>query len=121
MNMTKIADFWRAMFYFTATVTMGIILYLLIVVWQPLWTGGFTDFGNISAAIGHLDETAKPAAQMAPEMLKQIIQMNQSVHDMDQNMIQMRLVMAYQMGAMNDEINQMNTRMSPLGMMPFNW
>ena len=122
MNMTKIADFWRAMFYFTSTMTMGIVLYLLVVVWQPLWTSGFEDFGNISKAIGHLDETAKPAAQMAPHMLEQITQMNQSVHNMDQNINQMRMVMAYQMGAMNAEIGQMNSRMSPMGMMmPFNW
>lgn len=121
MNMAKVADFWRAMFYFTSTVTMGIILYLLVVVWQPLWTGGFEDFGNISKAIGHLDETAKPAAQMAPHMLEQITQMNQAVQNMDQNINQMRMVMAYQMGAMNWQMDQINTRLSPMGMMPFNW
>ncbi|WGZ94409.1 MAG: hypothetical protein QJT81_00010 [Candidatus Thiothrix putei] len=48
-------------------------------------------------------------------------QMNQSVGNMDQNINQMRMVMAYQMGAINAQMDQMNTRMSPMGLMPFNW
>lgn len=121
MDMKKFADFWRGMFYLTSTITMGIILYLLVIVWQPLWTGGFKDFGTISDAIGHLDATTKPAVEMVPNMLGQMTLMNQNMQQMNQNIEQMKVVMTYQMGAMNYEINQMNDRLSPAGMMPFNW
>lgn len=135
MSMSKFADFWRAMFYCTSTVTMGVLLYLLVVVWQPLWTGGFKDFGSISEAIAHLDATTKPTAEIAPLMLEQMKIMNQnmqsiqhsvqtmeqSVQNMDMNMYHMRVVMGYQMGSMSNQMGKINNRFSPWGMMPFNW
>lgn len=149
MDMKKFADLWRGMFYMLATVTLGVILYLLVVVWQPLWTGGFQDFNTISAAIGRLDATTKPAAELVPNMLEQMTQMNQnmkamqvtiqsmdqsvghldaSIQRMDQNMAhmdtniaQMKDVMTYQMTLMNYQVDKMKDKMSPMGMMPFNW
>ncbi|MDD5392196.1 MAG: hypothetical protein PHE17_04180 [Thiothrix sp.] len=121
MDMKKFADFWRGMFYLFSTVTMGIVLYLMVVVWQPLWTAGFADFGNISQAIGHLDETTKPASDMAPRMLEQMTLMNQNMQLMNQNVAQMRFIMGYQMGSINHQMDQMNDKFSPFGMMPFNW
>jgi hypothetical protein len=121
MEMKKFADFWRGMFYLTSTVMMGIVLYLVVIVWQPLWTGGFQDFGTISEAIGHLDATAKPAVEMVPSMLEQMTLMNQNMLLMNQNMEQMKVIMSYQMTSMNYQIDRMNDKFSPSGMMPFNW
>ncbi|MGB3917943.1 MAG: hypothetical protein WBL07_10925 [Thiothrix litoralis] len=121
MDLKKFADFWRGMFYLISTVTMGILLYLLVIVWQPLWAGGFEDFGDISEAIGHLDATTKPAVEMVPSMLDQMMLMNQNMQLMNQNIDQMRVIMSYQMGAMNYQIDRMNNKFTPSGMMPFNW
>jgi hypothetical protein len=128
MELKKFADFWRGMLYLTSTITMGIVLYLLMVVWQPLWTGGFQDFGTISEAIGHLDATTKPAVEMVPNMLEQMTLMNQNMQQMNQNMLlmnqnieQMKVIMSYQMGSMNYQIDRINNKFSPAGMIPFNW
>lgn len=147
--MKKFADFWRGMFFLVSTVTVGIVLYLLVVVWQPLWTGGFDDFNKISAAIERLDQTTKPATALVPDMLAQMTEMNHNmrlmqatIHNMDQsiehldtsiqsmdqnmkrmdiNIAQMKDVMTYQMGLMNYQVDKMNDKMSPMGMMPYNW
>lgn len=147
--MAKFADFWRAMFYMVSTVGVSVLLYLVIVVWQPLWTLGFEDFGKISGAIENLDETTKPAVELVPEMLGQMKQMNQqigtmsnsvqgmqgsvhgmsenlqhmdvSMNELDSNVYQMRMIMAQQMTTMNYQMGRMNRKFSPMGMMPFNW
>ncbi len=149
MDMKKFADFWRGMFFLISSIAMGILLYLLVVVWQPLWTGGFTDFNKISGAIERLDATTKPAANLVPDMLEQMTQMNENmrmmqntIHNMDQsvshldtsiqrmdqnmahmdtNIAQMKDVMTYQMSLMNYQVDKMKDKMSPMGMMPFNW
>ena len=147
--MKKFADFWRGIFYLTSTVVMGVLLYLLVIVWQPLWSSGFKDFGKISQAIENLDATTKPAVGLVPQILSEMQHMNQhmgtmetsikamdqnigqmdkSIQRMDQNMAQMdkniaqmRDVMTYQMGLMNYQVDRMSDKMSPMGMMPFNW
>jgi len=68
MTMRTFMEFWKGMFFFVSTLTVPVIFYLVVVKWQPLWTAGFKDFGDISAAIMHLDKTAKPVAEMAPLM-----------------------------------------------------
>jgi hypothetical protein len=147
--MTKFADFWRGIFYMTSTVVLGVLLYLMVVVWQPLWTIGFEDFGKISGAIERLDETTKPAVALVPDMLEEMKQMNQeiaamsisvqnmkdSVYSMsgnlqhmdvsmdalDGNVYQMRMIMGQQMAIMNYQMDRMNDKFTPMGMMPFNW
>jgi hypothetical protein len=138
MDMKKFADFWKGMFFFVSTVSMSVGLYLVVVVWQPLWTEGFRNFGDISRAISRLDRTAKPVAEMAPLMLGEMDEMrtsmkrmqrsmeimeelNPSVKEMTYTMNHMSWVMDQRMGAMNYEIDQMGDKFSPAGMMPFNW
>ena len=69
MDMKKFADFWKGMFFFVSTVSMSVGLYLVVIVWQPLWTEGFRNFGDISNAITRLDTTPKPVAEKEPLML----------------------------------------------------
>jgi len=136
--MKKFADLWKGMFYLVSTVSMAIVLYLVVVVWQPLWTEGFKDFGNIAKAIRHLDRTAKPVAEMAPLMLgemdemrqsmvamqaslKTVEDMNDTIKNMNYIMARMTWVMDHRMDTMSGEMNEMGDKFSPVGMMPFNW
>ena len=126
------------MFFFVSTVTLSVFLYLVVLVWQPLWTEGFRNFGDISKAISRLDRTAKPVAEMAPLMLGEMDEMrlsmgkiqqsmetieeiNPSVKEMNYTMNRMNWVMEQRMGAMTDEMDQMGDKFSPRGMVPFNW
>ncbi len=78
LDMKKFADFWKGC-SFVSTVSMSIGLYLVVIVWQPLWTEGFSNFGDISKAITRLDRTAKPVAEMAPLMLGEMDEMRSSM------------------------------------------
>ena len=71
------------MFFFVSTVSMSVGLYLLVIVWQPLWTEGFINFGDISKAITRLDKIAKPAAEMAPLMLGEMDAMRRMQQSME--------------------------------------
>lgn len=55
MTMKTFTEFWMGMFFFVSTLTVATIFYLVVVKWQPLWTEGFEDFGDISDAIRHLE------------------------------------------------------------------
>ena len=138
MDMKTFTQFWKGMFFFMSTVTLSVFLFLVVVVWQPLWTEGFRNFGDISKAISRLDRTAKPVAEMAPLMLGEMDQMrltmvkiqqsmetleeiNPSVKEMNYTMNRMNWVMAQRMGAMTEEMDQMGDKFSPRGMMPLNW
>ena len=138
MEMKKFAEFWKGMFFFVSTVSMSVVLYLVVVVWQPLWTEGFRNFGDISKAITRLDRTAKPVAEMAPLMLGEMDEMrismvkmqqsmeameeiNPSIKEMTYTMNRMTWVMDQRMGTMNNEMDRMGDKLSPSGMMPFNW
>ena len=138
MNMKTFTEFWRGMFFFVSTLAVSVMLYLVVVVWQPLWTEGFRNFGDISKAISRLDRTAKPVGQMAPMILNEMDEMrvimmkmqqsmeaieeiNPSVKDMTYTMNRMTWVMEQQMGTMNYEMGRMGDKFSPLGFMPFNW
>lgn len=136
--MKTFTQFWKGMFFFMSTVTLSVFLFLVVVVWQPLWTEGFRNFGDISKAISRLDRTAKPVAEMAPLMLGEMDQMrltmvkiqrsmetleeiNPSVKEMNYTMNRMNWVMERRMGAMTEEMDQMGDKFSPRGMMPLNW
>ena len=136
--MKTFTQFWKGMFFFMSTVTLSVFLFLVVVVWQPLWTEGFRNFGDISKAISRLDRTAKPVAEMAPLMLGEMDQMrltmvkiqqsmeileeiNPSVKEMSYTMNRMNWVMEQRMGAMTEEMDQMGDKFSPRGMMPLNW
>jgi len=136
--MNTFAEFWKGMFFFVSTVTLSVLLYLVVIVWQPLWTDGFRNFGDISKAIIRLDRTAKPVAEMAPLMLGEMDEMretmgkmqlsmetieeiNPSVKEMTHTMNRMTWVIEQRMGIMTNEMDRMGDRFSPSGMMPFNW
>ena len=138
MDMNTFAEFWKGMFFFVSTLTLSVFLYLVVFVWQPLWTDGFRNFGDISKAIMRLDRTAKPVAEMAPLMLGEmdemrktmvkmqqsmeiIEEMNPSVKEMNYSMNRMTWVIEQRMGMMTNEMDRMGDRFSPSGMMPFNW
>ena len=138
MDMKTFTEFWRGMFFFVSTVAVSVMLYLVVVVWQPLWTEGFRDFGEISKAIIRLDKTAQPVAEMAPlimdemskmqntmvdmqQSMEAIEEVNPSVKDMTNSMNRMTWVMEQRMGAMLYEMDRVGDKMSPMGMMPFNW
>ena len=138
MDMKTFAEFWKGMFFFISTLTLCVLLYLVVIVWQPLWTDGFRNFGDISKAITRLDRTAKPVAEMAPLMLGEmdemrktmfnmqqsmetIEEMNPSVKEMTYIMNRMTWVIEQRLGMMTNEMDRMGDRFSPSGMMPFNW
>jgi len=138
MDMKTFTEFWKGMFFFVSTLTLSVFLYLVVIVWQPLWTEGFRNFGDISKAISRLDRTAKPVAEMAPlmlgemdEMRKTMVkmqqsmeifeEMNPSVKEMTYSMNRMTWVIEQRMGMMTNEMDRMGDRFSPSGMMPFNW
>jgi hypothetical protein len=138
MEMKTFTEFWKGMFFFVSTMSLSAFLYLVVIVWQPLWTEGFSNFGDISKAIMRLDRTAKPVAEMAPLMLGEMDEMrismkemqqsmetieevNPSVKEMNHTMNRMTWVMEQRMGAMTNEMDRMGDQFSPRGMMPFNW
>jgi hypothetical protein len=138
MNIQRFADFWRAMFFFVSTITVCVLLYLVAIVWQPVWSSGFKNFDNISRSIMRLDRTAKPVAEMAPLMLGQMDEIRKIMMRMDTSMKTMETlspnmlalnysmnkmtwVLSNQMGVMTGQMDQMKNKFSPLGMMPFNW
>ena len=138
MEMRTFTEFWKGMFFFVSTLGLAIILYLVVVVWQPLWTEGFSNFGDISKAIGRLDRTAKPVGEIAPMILGEMDEMraimkkmqqsmesieeiNPNVKDMTYSMHRMTWVMERQMGEMTNEMDRMGDKFSPTGMMPLNW
>lgn len=138
MDMKTFAEFWKGMFFFVSTVSVCVVLYLVVIIWQPLWTDGFANFGDISKSITRLDRTARPVAEMAPLMLGEMDQMresmvkmqqsmetmeqiNPSVKEMNLTMNHMTWVIERRMGAMNSEMNRMGDNLSPSGMMPYNW
>ena len=136
--MKTFTEFWKGMFFFVSTVAVFVILYLLVIVWQPLWTEGFRNFGDISQAIIRLDRTAQPVAEMAPlilgvmkdmhitmvdmqQSMEAIEEVNPSVKEMNKSMNHMIWVMEHRMGAMLNQMDRVGDKMSPMGMMPFNW
>ena len=139
MTMGTFVEFWKGMFFFVSTLMVSVIFYLVVVKWQPLWTEGFKDFGDISGAIMRLDKTARPVAEMAPLMLgemdamrqsmlemqrsmKTIEEINPNVEEMTDTMNRMTWVMDRRMGVMNSEMDRVGDKLSPPGMlMPFNW
>ena len=155
MQARKFADFWRGVFFLVSTISLIILMWMFIFIWQPVWTAGFKDFHTISGSISKLNETTKPTAEAAPLLLVEISKMNESLRhikstmlvigemnksmssigtsmktieeinpnivSMNYTMAQMNHTMLSQMRQMNYEVDQMGNKLSPLGMMPFNW
>ena len=139
MTMKTFTEFWKGMFFLVATLTLSVVFYLLVVKWQPLWTDGFRNFGDISRAIMRLDKTARPVAEMAPLMLGEMDEMRKSMRAMQQSiesieninpnvmemtrtMNRMTWVMDQRMGMMNNGMDRVGDKLSPPGMLlPFNW
>ena len=126
------------MFFLVSTMSVSTMLYLVVAIWQPLWTEGFSNFGDISKAIGRLEETTRPMAEIAPLMLGEMDEMRETMGNMQRSleiieevnpslkavtysMNRMSWVMERRMGDMTHEIDQMEDKFSPSGMMPFNW
>ena len=138
MEMKTFTEFWKGMFFLVSTVSVSAMLYLVVAIWQPLWTEGFSNFGDISKAIGRLEETTRPMAEIAPLMLGEMDEMRETMGNMQRSletieevnpslkavtysMNRMTWVMERRMGDMSHEIDQMEDKFSPSGMMPFNW
>lgn len=119
--MEKFANFWKGMFFLVASVSLIVVVSMFISVWQPIWTSGFKDFHTISKAIDKLDETIKPASDIAPQLLLQITDMNRSMKDIQQSMHTMEQIQSsmeemhismQKLEAMNPNIIKMNDTMS---------
>jgi hypothetical protein len=139
MTMRTFVEFWQGMFFLVATLAFSVLFYLVVVKWQPLWTEGFRDFGDISEAIMHLDKTAQPVAAMAPLILAEMDAMrssmlnmqrsmesieaiNPNVKEMTYTMNRMTWVMDQRMGMINNGMDRVGNKLSPPGMLlPFNW
>ena len=118
---------------------------MFVLIWQPIWTEGFKDFHTITNAINQLNTTAKPATETVPLMLDQMSIMNKSMKDMqivmqdmhasmqtlekitphleemNTSIENMSVVLSTQMGQMTYLMDKMENRISPNGMMPYNW
>ncbi|MEE9321115.1 MAG: hypothetical protein V3U76_11760 [Granulosicoccus sp.] len=155
MQAARFADLSKAIFYLVASVSLIVLVLVFVFVWQPIWTTGFKDFHTISDAIAELDDTARPASEVAPLLLDEIRTMNvslgnirdsmvvmddmkvsmndmsasiQSLQEINPNMLMlndsvsnMGQVLSNQMSAMNSGVDRMGNKLSPMGMMPFNW
>ncbi len=128
MNSKKFAHLSVGVFFATSALSLVILMLMFIFVWQPIWTEGFKDFHTVSSAIKTLNETAKPASELAPEILLEMKKMTNSMAHIESSMHSMTYTidsigqsMTGQMHIMNNEVNQMGNRLSPFGMMPFNW
>lgn len=139
VNLKAFADFGKGMFFLVSTAGVSVLFYLVVAKWQPLWTEGFRDFGNISTAIMHLGSTARPVAEMAPLILAEMDAMRQSMLNMERSMENIEEInpnvtdMTYtvnrrtwlidrRIGMMNNQMDRVGDKLSPPGMMlPFNW
>ena len=119
--MEKFACFWRGIFFLVSTVSLIVMVSMFIFVWQPIWTSGFKDFHTISRAIDQLDETIRPASNIAPQLLVQITEMNHSMSDIQKSMHTMEEIRSsmeemrvsmQELEAMNPNIIKMSDTMS---------
>ena len=155
----KLSNLARGFFFLVSALSLIAFMFMLIFVWQPIWSSGFKDFHTITTAINELNKTAQPASASVPLMLGQMADMNESILDMrvimrdiHGSMITMERMtpniekMTSSVDQMSMSVNQMNTsvesinmnmstqlsrmaylidqmenKLSPFGMMPFNW
>lgn len=89
MQARKFANLCMGLFFLISSISLAVLMIMFVFVWQPIWTEGFKDFHNISDAIGKLNETAKPSAEIAPQMLTEITKMNVSMKNMEDTMVAM--------------------------------
>lgn len=108
--MEKFACFWRGMFFLISSIALVVMVSMFIFVWQPIWTAGFNDFHTISKAIDKLDETIKPASDIAPQLLVQITDMNRSMSDIQESMHTMQEIRSSmeEMRVSMQELEEMN-------------
>lgn len=128
MNTKEFAQLSIGIFFVASSISLVILMLMFIFVWQPIWTAGFKDFHTISGAIATLNETAKPASKIAPEILIEMNKITKSMTQIETSVISMSYSVDYmgremtgQMQIMNHEVDQMGNKLSPFGMMPFNW
>jgi|GEM_PF-5362087 len=128
MNTKKFAYLSIGVFFIASSISLAILMWMFIFVWQPIWTEGFKDFHTISGEITKLNETAKPTSQIAPEMLGEMKKITESMVHIETSMIRMNntvdqvgQAITGQMHIMNSEVDDMGDKLSPFGMMPFNW
>lgn len=89
MRARKFASWCIGLFFLVSSISLGILMVMFIFVWQPIWSDGFKDFHNISDAIGKLNETARPSAEIAPLLLSEIKKINRSMNHMEETMLAM--------------------------------
>lgn len=86
MYIKNFSEFWRGVFFVSASLSLMVVMMMFVFVWQPIWTKGFKDFHTISKAIDNLNQTAKPTSEVAPLMLAEIRKMNDSVKKMEKTL-----------------------------------
>ena len=82
INSKSFANFAIGLFFIVSSLSLVIIVFMFIFVWQPIWAKGFNDFHMVSNAINRLDDTSKPAMDTIPEMLSEMKKMNTSMKGM---------------------------------------
>ena len=141
----KFSDLSRGLFFLVSSISVVIVMSMFVLIWQPIWTEGFMDFHTITNAINQLNTTAKPATETVPLMLDQMSIMNKSMkemqivmqdmhasmqtlekitphlEEMNTSIENMSVVLSTQMGQMTYLMDKMENRISPNGMMPYNW
>ena len=110
MQAKNFASLSIGLFFLVSSISLATLMIMFVFVWQPIWTEGFKDFHAISDAIGKLNETAKPSAEIAPDMLNEIIRMRKSMSHMEgtmQTMVEIRSIMTGMSESMKklEEIN----------------
>lgn len=78
----RFSNFSIGIFFMVSSLSIVILIFMFLWVWQPIWSDGFKDFHTISNAIEKLDKTAKPATDSIPTMLNEMTKMNRTMKEM---------------------------------------
>ena len=85
------------------------------------------EISKMNGSLGHIEKTMLTIDEINITMksigasMKTIEDINPNIVSMNYTMAQMNQTMLAQMRQMNYEVDQMGDKLSPFGMMPFNW
>ena len=85
------------------------------------------EISKMNGSLGHIEKTMLTIDEINATMkdigasMKTIEDINPNIVSMNYTMAQMNQTMLAQMRQMNYEVDQMGDKLSPFGMMPFNW
>ncbi len=86
MQPTRFVDLSKGVFYLVAALSLVVMMFMFLTVWQPVWVKGFRDFHTISGAISELNKTIKPGSDVAPLLLGEFKTMNTSLDHIEASM-----------------------------------